>query len=720
MTTEQEHLRHPGPAVSNQQSGPSTGHVVQAGSITGDIYIGTGSPRLVVPHQLPLAPQSFVGREQQLSLLSFPLGTHGEAQPRVTVFALVGPGGAGKTWLALHWAFAHLGHFPDGQLFVDLQGFSPTENPISPAAAIRGFLDALGVEPSTVPVDLQAQSGLLRSLLQRKRILMILDNASDAAQVVPLLPGGSDCVVVVTSRTQLPGLVNNYGAQHVDVGMLTTTEARNLMNHRLGTRRVATEPEALDELLEHCAGYPLALSIVAGRIQMRSSMSLADLAIELRDTSNLLAEFEEDDSISSLPDVLSWSYSSLSTQEARVFRLVGIAPGPDISVTTAANLTGLPERTSKAVLRRLAHISLLNHAPSGRYGMHDLIRLYARERGNDDNFRREAVEAQRRVLDFYLHTANDADQLLDPHATTPCELKATSPASHAIELKDQAHAMEWFNAEYACLQAAQDVAVRQNWHERACLLAWSLAVYRWKRGYIHDNVVACEAGLQAAQRLGNVATLTRAHRNLGAAYARIGKFDDARTQLGRALALAEETRDLPDQARAHRLLVLATQDQRANEALEHATMALTLYRSLDNRLLEADALNTVGLLTAQLGRPEEAMVHCHMALDLHRGHNDPDGEAAALEGLGIISRQLGDHTLALQHFEAAHFLFHELGYTYSEAYTLEQIGHTHAASKQHTKAHEAWKEAGKLYEKQGRFDAARNISSLLTAKSRHP
>lgn len=676
--------------------------------------------RIAVPRQLPPAPHTFIGREEQLEILDSSLSRALNPQTSAAPFVLTGPGGAGKTWLALHWAYRNSHHFPDGQLFVDLQGFSSAGQPLTSMATVRGFLDALGVEPAGIPVDPQAQSGLLRSLLHPRRVLILLDNAVDAAQVIPVLPGGSACTVVVTSRNQLPGLVNNYGAQHVDVGMLTDAEARDLLTVRLGAARLESEPEALDALLDRCGGYPLALSIVAGRVQLRSTTSVADLATELAHSSNTLDGFKEDDSVSSLPEVLSWSYSALPAQEAEVFRLLGIAPGPDISVAAATALTGLPAETTRAALRRLTRISLLTQSASGRYGMHDLVRLYARECAGRDQPVPSSDAAIRRVLDFYVRTASSGDRLLDPHATTPPELEASPVVSRPIAFGDQKRAMDWFAAEYPCLQSAQDLADRQDLPETVCLLAWCLAVYRWKRGYLHDNVVACEAGLRAARRLGDVAIRTRAHRNLGAAYARVDRTDAARDQLYQALTLARANHDRAGEARAHRLLALAVESDQPDEALEHATQAFTLYKALGNRLLEADACNAVGQLTARQGRPGEAAVHCHAALDLHRHHNDPDGEAAALEALGFISRQRGDHAQALQHFEGAYRLFHSLGYTYAEAHALEQVAHTCATLGDRGRARNAGEEARHLYEAQGRSDAVKRIDELLDrAAPRH-
>jgi predicted ATPase len=314
------------------------------------------------------------------------------------ISAIRGAGGIGKTWLALHWAHRRLSRFPDGQLFVDLRGFSPDSEPMPSGVAVQGFLDALGVAPGRIPVDPQAQAGLFRSLVAQKRMLIVLDNAADVQQVVPLLPGADSCTVVVTSRRTLTGLITRHGAHHLTLDTLSGDEARALLARRLGTARVAAEPEAVDELVGLCGGFPLALGIIAGRAHTHPRVPLAEFAAELRDLG--LGALEDDEPTTSLPAVLSWSYSALTTQQQVVFGLLGIAPGPDIGLPAAASLTGLPPTQTGKVLRSLEEASLLSRDAHGRYSMHDLIRAFATEDANcvASNEKRSAT---RRPLSAY-------------------------------------------------------------------------------------------------------------------------------------------------------------------------------------------------------------------------------------------------------------------------------------------------------------------------------
>ncbi|WP_327565160.1 ATP-binding protein, partial [Actinophytocola sp.] len=287
------------------------------------------SPAGPVPHQLPAAPQPFTGRADELAILTAALDAP-ERSATVVIYAIAGAGGIGKTWLALHWAHQHLDRFPDGQLFVDLRGFSPDSQPMPPAVAVRGFLDAFGVDPAHIPLDPHAQAARYRSLVTGRRILILLDNAADTTQVTPLLPGSSTATVLITSRNHLTGLITGHGTHHLPADVLTDHEARSLLATRLSSARIAAEPVAVEELLAYCGGFPLALSIIAGRAHTHPRLPLATIAAELRDAG--LGALDEDDPAASLPAVLSWSYSTLSKEQAQVFGLLGIAPGSDISL----------------------------------------------------------------------------------------------------------------------------------------------------------------------------------------------------------------------------------------------------------------------------------------------------------------------------------------------------------------------------------------------------
>jgi DNA-binding SARP family transcriptional activator/tetratricopeptide (TPR) repeat protein len=669
----------------------------------------TNPVQLPVPRQLPAPPRLFTCRTTELAQLDATLDEHTDTDGTVVISAIGGSGGIGKTWLALHWAHTRLDRFPDGQLHVNLRGFDPTGQPVSPAMAVRGFLDSLGVAPAAIPVDLDAQVGLYRSLVAGKRMLIVLDNARDTGQVTPLLPGSPTCTVLVTSRHHLGGLVTTHGAHRVDLDVLPEHEARQLLARHLGQDRVTAEPEAIDELVACCAGLPLALGIVAARAARHPDFPLAVVAGELRDRSGRLDVLDPGDPQATLRVVLSWSHHALSETAAAVFGLLGLAPGPDIGLPAAARLLARPDTTTRALLNELEDASLIQrHAPD-RYRMHDLVRLYATEHHSPT----ERDSALRRVLDFYIHTAHAADHLLDPHRPAVW-LDAPAPGSHPHELRGKPAAMAWFEVEHPNLLAAQQAALTCAWHPMVWQLAWVLANFHVRRGHRHADRAVWRAAVDAAAHLPDPTARIRAYRYLGRAYTELGCHDGASRYLRQALVLAECHHDAAEQALAHHQLARAWEQREDNRrALEHATRALDLCRTLGRPAWEADALNGVGWHAARLGDYDTARAHCQAALTLHRDHHDADGEADTLDSLGYIDHHTGHHHRAIDHYRQALTLFRGLGNTYESAATLDRLGHPHVALGQHEQARTVWREAAELYRAQRRDSDVTRVQHQL-------
>jgi DNA-binding SARP family transcriptional activator/Tfp pilus assembly protein PilF len=688
----------------------------------------TATKPVAIPRQLPAVPVPFVGRRDDLGRLDanlrarspHSLSERGDRSDSTTadvpgggmvvISAIGGAGGIGKSWLAVHWAHQRLDQFPDGQLFVDLRGFSPDSTPLAPAVAVRGFLDALGVDPGRVPVDPQAQTGLLRSLVAGKRMLMVLDNAADTEQVEPLLPGGDSCTVVVTSRRILTGLVTRHGARHLTLDPLSDSEARALLTQRLGSVRVAAEPTATSELVGLCGGLPLALGIIAGRAQTQPNGLLAEFAAELRSLG--VGALDSDDPSASLPTVLSWSLRHLTKQQRQVFALLGIAPGRDTGRPAATALTGLPEREAHAVLHALVDASLIDQTPDGRYGMHDLVHAYATTIA--DNLPIQMRDAAlRRVLDFYTHTAHVADHLLYPHRDSP-RLDPSTSGVRPHPLPDAAAALAWFDTEHTCLLAAHHTATTRHWHAAVWHLAWSLDTFHFRRGHRHDRLTVWRAAADAAAHLPDPTTRTRAHRLLGYAYTDLEHLDNAIDHLYEALTLAEQDQEPTHQARTHRALAWIWErmgDDR--QALQHARRALDLHRSLGQPVEEARALNAVGWYTARLGDYQAARAYCQKALDVHRRHHNHDGEANTLDSLGYIDHNSGRHRQSIDRYQHALTLRRDLGNTNEVANTLEKLGHPHTALGEHEHARTVWREALQLYRDQHRDDDAARIQHQL-------
>lgn len=661
------------------------------------------APRAVrpaVPRQLPAPPQGFVGRSRELAELTSLVDTSSRPGSTVVISAIGGSGGMGKTWFALHWAHRNIDRFPDGQLYVNLRGFDPSGQAMSPHTAVRGFLDALGVAPSGIPDDPDAQVGLYRSLVAGKRLLILADNAADSGQVIPLLPGGSSCTVLVTSRDRLPGLAAMHSAHPLPLGVLADTDARALLTHRLGAGRLAAEPDATATMVAHCAGLPLALSIVAGRAQIHPNFPLSGLAAELRHATTRLDVLEQD-LVASVRAVVSWSYAALTREQARVFGLLGMARGPDIGLSAVANLAGRPPADVNEVLSVLERVSLVHQDAPGRYRLHDLIRLYARERAAADQAEDDRAAALRRLIDAYLHTAYGADRHLNPLSTPP-DVDPPIVGCRPEPLADATAALAWFDAEHACLLAAQRTAATQGWQRVAAQLAWTLDTFHTMRGHLDHAVAMWRVVLGMMTDAANSADRIVVHWRLGRCLARTDD-DGAADHLHQALALAEQTGDRRYQAAAHR--VLATLWERRGDdrrALEHTIRALGVYQDLGDTVREAETLNDVGWHLAHLGDHEEARVNCEAALVLHRRDGNRHGEANALDSLGYIAHGAGQHAEAVERYQQALALFRDLGDAYEVANTLHRLGQPYVALGRSGPAADVLRAALELYDEQGR------------------
>ncbi|MEV6644518.1 BTAD domain-containing putative transcriptional regulator [Amycolatopsis sp. NPDC051371] len=671
----------------------------------------------VTPRQLPPPPAWFAGRISELTALDAALEGGAAEANTVVISALAGGGGIGKTWLALHWAHTHVDRFPDGQLFVDLRGFSPGSDPMNPLTAVRGFLDALGIDPTTVSGGLDEHTARFRSCIAGKRMLVLLDNAADADQLIPLLPGTPSCVVIMTSRTVLTPLLTRHSARHLNLDVLTETEAHAAFAQRLGNARVAVEPNAVAELVELCGRYPLALAVMASRALAHPHLPLADFATELRQAG--LDALDDADPATSVSAVLSWSLRELTRRQYMMFVLLSTAPGSEIGLPAAASLADLSVPEARVVLRRLVDSSLVDRRARDRYAMHDLIRDYAGTLAQQlpDEVRESALL---RVLNFYTHTAHAADRLLHPYRDE-IALEPPVPGVRLQPLPDTAAALEWFDIEYPALQAAEHIAGGHGWQRLVWHLAWAQDTFRYRRGHRHDQLRAWQAALDAVANLPDPAKRVLVHQNLGDAYAALGHLQDGIGHLHQALALAEQQDDARKQADTHRMLARAWEEREDDRrALEHATEALELYRALSQPAWEAEALNLVGWYTARLGEYDRARDHCRAALTLHLQHDDTEGAAATLDSLGYIEHHSGHGRRAVDHYQRSLGLYRDLGHTYGAASTLDSLGHPLVRVGEHDGARAVWREALELFRQQGRDEDAGRVWRQLDALESEP
>jgi tetratricopeptide (TPR) repeat protein len=649
------------------------------------------------PAQLPADVPGFTGRRRELATLDATAATAGGQPTAMVVSTVSGPAGVGKTALAVHWAHRAADRFPDGQLYVDLRGFDPGGRSVAPADAVRGFLDALGVTAERIPPSLDAQAALYRSVLAGRRVLVVLDNARDAEQVRPLLPGTPTALVLVTSRHQLTPLVAAAGAHPLTLDVFTAEEAHQLLAHRLGPDRLAAEPADAGQVIAACARLPLALVIAAARAQ-QSGFPLAALAAELAGAGGRLDALDAGDPATQVRAVFSWSYTALSLPAAALFRLLGLHPGPDTSAAAAASLAGHPPPDVRPLLAELTRANLLIEHVPGRYTFHDLLRAYATDltHGHDPDHIRQAAVG--RLLDHYLHTAVAADRILHP-TRDPIPLALAPPATgttaeHPADLQE---AMAWLDAEHHALLATLRHAAAAGLDTRTWQLAWACDTFLDRQGHWHDLTAVWQVTLDAAGRLGDPAARAYAHHNLAWVHSRLGRYADADTQHRRALDLFVDAGDRIGQAHSH--LCLAGQwerQDRPDQALDHSRQALDLYRAAGHRRGQANALNSAGWDHALLGNHTQALAHCEQALTLLRQLGDRYGEAHTWDSLGYIHHHLDHHTRAADCYQRALDLYRDIGDRYYEADTLTHLGDTQHAAGNPDAARTAWQQALKV------------------------
>jgi tetratricopeptide (TPR) repeat protein len=683
------------------------------------------APVTPVPAQLPLDIPAFTGRAEHLRRLAALLDDQ-SGRAGVTISTIAGTAGVGKTALAVHWAHQISARFPDGQLYVNLRGFDPSGSVMTPAEAIRGFLDAFGVPQQKIPADLPAQAALYRSVVSGKRVLVVLDNARNAEQVRPLLPGSPGCLVLVTSRNQLTSLVAAEGAQPLPLDLLTTDEARQLLTHRLGRSRVQAEPDSINEIIARCARLPLALSIVAARAATHPRLPVARLAGELRDARGGLDALDAGDAASNVRAVFSRSYEALAAPAARLFRLLGLHPGPDIAAPAAASLAGLPADAARALLTELTGAHMVAEQATGRYAFHDLLRSYASDLARSDASvaRREpgahddVDHALRRMLDHYLHSAHTAALALNPARRTV----ALAPVQTGVTPEafgDAAQALAWFSSEHAVLLGVVDLAARTGFDTHAWQLARTLTTYFNRQGHWRDWVATQRIALAAARRLAERAGQAHIHRDLGLAYVRLARYEDARTEFAHALDLYDELGDTDGQGNTYLDLAdMCLQQDRPQETLEHCQRSLALYRRTGNRIGQASALNSLGWAYSRVGEHRQALHHCHEALVLQREIGDPWGLAATWHSIGYAHHQLGRHREAIACYENTLEFFPTIGDRYYEATTLTHLGDSHYAAHDCEPARAAWQRAATILDQLAHPDADQVRAKLRQLRAR--
>ncbi|WP_165967979.1 AfsR/SARP family transcriptional regulator [Saccharopolyspora elongata] len=622
------------------------------------------------PRQLPPPLRLFTGRADELRWLTKTV----ESRPDHGAIAVISAiGGAGKTCLALHWAHQNTDRYPDGQLYVNLRGFDPSGEPMPPSTVLRGFLDALGVDSAAVPVDFEAQVGLYRSLVATKRLLVVLDNARDTAQVEPLLPSSPACAVVVTSRHKMTGL-RTRGAHVLDLDVLADAEAMDLLADHIGRERVAAEPDSVAELLRACGGLPLAVCIVAARADANPDFPLSVLAAELRDTSERLDALDAGEVATNLRAVFSWSFQAVRTEAASLFRLIGASPGGDIGLPAAAALAAAPISRTRLLLRELETAHLVQQRSPGRFRMHDLVRAFATD-GADQGRTRPALT---RLMNWYVHAAHAAMDLVHPNRR---RFRGAAAASTAPlpELVDLDAAMDWLETEHRNLVAAIEMACTSGWPPHAAELAQALGRFFLLRGHFADWISTHRLVLDNAGDSVPAELRAETQTNLATGFTVTGRLDEAIDHLQRALPLWRLADSRRGEANAlGNLGIACVLRGRYTEAIENSLRAASLSEELGDITGQANSLNALGIVNARLGRYERSEQQTRHALLLYRQVGDRYGAAAANDTLGNVCGRTGRYEEAIEHCQDSIALCREIGNRGQEIDSLGNLALVHA------------------------------------------
>jgi tetratricopeptide (TPR) repeat protein len=595
----------------------------------------------------------------------------------------------------VHWAHRVRDRFPDGQLYVNLRGFDPSGNAATTEDVIRGFLTAFDVPGPGIPAGAEARSSLYRSLLADKRVLVVLDNAADAEQVRPLLPGAPGCLTLVTSRNQLPSLIAAEGAAPVVLDLLSPDEARDALARRVGAARVEAEPDAATEIVDLCVRLPLALAIVAARAVTNPSFPLASLADELREARGDLSVFDAGDPAASVRAVFSWSYRTLTDPAAQLFRLLGGHPGPHVAPIVAASILGVPVRLARTALAELARAQLIVETRPGHFGFHDLLRAYAQELSHDLDPEPVLRAALHRTLDHYLHSAAQADRILRPQKITPIELAPVQPGVTVGEVRTQQAAAEWFAAEHTVLHTAVEQAARHGFDAHAWQLTHTITATSRRLGELR----VYETALAAARRLGEPLALALSHRALAVRHLAHGQLDDAEAELTASLALMEEIGDIGLLADLHQGLgAVAAMTGRHTQQREHTERALELFRTAGNQNGVATSYSNLAWCFAQLEDYERAFTLCKQSLEILEDFPDRGTEANTWDTLGFANLRLGQPDEAIACYQRAIELDRKLNSRAHESDVHRHIGDIHHDRGDVAQARAEWQQALEIVE----------------------
>lgn len=646
---------------------------------------------VAVPRQLPAVVPGFTGRAKALKELTALL----EGGSRLAV--VCGIPGVGKTALTVQWAHQVASRFPDGQVYVDLRGYS-SGPPVTPDQALALAIRAFGVPGEDIPLQQDAMVGMFRSITSDKRVLVVVDNAPSAAHVRPLVPGGPGCLTVVTSRDRLAGLVARDGAHRLELGVLSPEEAPAVVISVLGPERVLREEHAVEELVRLCGYLPLALRITAANLADRPHQTIAELMAELTAGDRLTALEVEGDDDAAVRTAFGHSYAALDPLARKLFCRMGVAPGPELPARAATALLGAE---AGPALRALVSAHLVEARAAGRYGLHDLLRLYARERCAAEESAAETGAAIDRLHDQYLDLAVAAARAVRPDFS----VLASVVPQHSFA--DATEALQWFDAERATLVSA----IEQAHSPMAWLLTDALRGCYWLRRHTVEWLAVARVGLAEAEQRHDASASAAMHLSLGTAQWGAG---DHRAAAGHFEHAVEFSRVAGDRLREFTTLgnlggVHAELGALA-EAADCFRQELAFYVEIGDTARRARALGNLGLAEMRLGRLVEAAADLAAAVELREEIGETRSAANSLGALGVVHRYLGDLDQAAHFLGRAQQLNHDHEDRVSEAAAFDDLARVHRDAGRPREALHCAEQALALAKGSGRVE----IDALIT------
>jgi tetratricopeptide (TPR) repeat protein/DNA-binding SARP family transcriptional activator len=690
-----------------RESGRPTAHLLLADTSEDDFRLSTtslctvGPPR---PRQLPPGPITLVGRRRHRQRVTEVL--LGRVQERPRLIALSGMPGVGKTALAVEVAVALDQYFADGILYVDLGGGTPERSARSEHVIAR-LLNDLRVRPATPTLD--GMVSAYRSALADRAVLLILDNARDEEHVRPLLPPAGPSAAIVTSRRHLHGLEIRESAELIALEPLDRVDATELLRTRVGEDRMRIAAPFAADIVEHCAGLPLALAIMAARIARPPTRALADVVRELRSESTRLSSLDLGSENLSVRLSLDASHRQLSGPASRLLRRLAIHPGPTISWPALRAIAPEDEAHVSEATDELLRRSLVTEPSFERYALHDLVRVHT-EALTFEWTRTERTRVVKRMLHFLLHHAWACDRRLAPGRRLPIDL----PGTLKVKAPDDAvAAMKWFEAEYSTLTAAVGLAERHELDRYTWLLPMVLVTFQWRADRHLDALAGLTRALPAAERESGAADVAMLHRMLAGTHRALGNVAEAVRELNRAVRISEDDGDTLGTALGRNALgVLLQEGDLPDEALEQFGAALSAFEELHDVLGQGAALNGIGDASSDLGHHEQAVEHCLRSLSLLAATGDINGQAHAHFSLGRIRMAQADPGAAVPELSRARVLYRSLAYGSREARTLVWLAKALLAAGRTAESVEAMGDARAVLRRVGDMDIDTAIDRL--------